>query len=265
MPKPGFANPSRFLRLSDRLLHPCAWGALAFIVAGIGWGFFLAPTDYQQHQSVRIMYVHVPSAWMAMFIYGFIALMSGLFLVQRHALADILARAAAPIGALFTFLALATGSLWGKPMWGAWWVWDARLTSVLVLFFLYLGHIALSNAFDDRARGAKAAAILALVGVVNIPIIKFSVEWWATLHQPASVLRLDGPTIHISMLVPLLLAAVGFMLYFAFVLLLRARSEMLDRKIHAARLRQTAEYMYEDEPVRPADQPPHAAPDGRST
>ena len=186
------------------------------------------------------MYLHVPSAWLAMFVYVFVALMSLLYLVWRHALADILARAASPVGAVFTAMALITGALWGRPMWGAWWVWDARLTSVLVLLFLYLGHIALANAFDDRERGAKAAAILALVGIVNIPIIKFSVDWWATLHQPASVLRLDGPTIHATMLVPLLLSALGFTLFFFFVLLLRARSEIIGRKIHARRLRQSA-------------------------
>ncbi len=237
----GFANPTRFHRLSGRLTRPFGWAAAAFLLVGFAWGFLVSPPDYQQHDTVRIMYLHVPSAWMAMFIYGFIALMSAAYLIWRHALADILARAASPVGATFTVLALVTGSLWGRPMWGAWWVWDARLTSVLVLLFLYLGHIALSNAFDDRQRGARAGAVLALVGIVNIPIIKFSVDWWATLHQPSSVLRLDGPSIHPSMLVPLLLSAFGFTLYFFFVLLLRARSEIIERKIHARRLRQSAE------------------------
>jgi heme exporter protein C len=240
MPSLGFANPTRFHRLSGQLTRPVGWAALSFMAVGFGWGFLLSPPDYQQHDTVRIMYLHVPSAWMAMFVYVFVALMSLLYLVWRHALADILARAASPVGAVFTVLALITGALWGRPMWGAWWVWDARLTSVLVLLFLYLGHIALANAFDDRERGAKAAAILALVGIVNIPVIKFSVDWWATLHQPASVLRLDGPTIHTTMLVPLLLSAFGFALFFFFVLLLRARSEIIGRKIHARRLRQSA-------------------------
>ena len=166
----------------------CAWASGSYL------GLFQAPPDYQQGESVRIMYVHVPSAWMALFVYTNIALASAVALIWRHPPGrGLAAKASSPLGAGFTFLALATGSLWGKPMWGTWWVWDARLTSVLVLFFLYLGHMALMNAFDDAARGRKAAAILALVGFVNVPIIKFSVDWWNTLHQPASVLRAGRP------------------------------------------------------------------------
>lgn len=228
-----YANPTRFLRLSRALLPWCAGITVLTLAPGLYLGLFQAPPDYQQGESVRIMYIHVPSAWMALFAYSVMAAASAVSLIWKHLLADLVARSAAPLGAGFTLIALVTGSLWGKPMWGTWWVWDARLTSVLILFFLYLGHIALSNAFDDVGRGAKAAAILALVGFVNVPIIKFSVEWWNTLHQPASVLRLDGPSIHPSMLWPLLLMAVAFNFYFFTLLLLRIRSEIAARKIHA--------------------------------
>jgi heme exporter protein C len=167
------------------------------------------------------------------------ALAGAVALIWRHPLADLAAKATAPIGACFTLLALVTGSLWGKPMWGTWWVWDARLTSVLILFFLYLGYIALNNAFDDPTRGARASAILALVGFVNIPIIKFSVDWWNTLHQPASVFRAGEPTIHPSMLAPLLLMGLAFTTYYVWVLLIRVRAEILANKLRAHRLRQT--------------------------
>jgi heme exporter protein C len=196
----------------------------------------VAPPDYQQGDTVRIMYVHVPAAWMALSVYLFVAVASAVGLVWRHPLAEVAARASAPIGAAFTFVCLATGSLWGRPMWGAWWVWDARLTSVLILFFLYLGYIALANAFDDPSRGGRAAAVLALVGVVNLPIIKFSVDWWNTLHQPASVLRLGGPSIDASMLIPLLVMASGFALLFGWLLLLRMRTALNERKARALRL-----------------------------
>jgi len=181
------------------------------------------------------MYIHVPSAWMALFIYTCIAAASASALIWRHPLGDLIARAASPIGAGFTFIALVSGSLWGKPMWGTWWVWDARLTSVLVLFFLYLGYIALVHAFDDPTRGARAGAILALVGVVNLPIIKFSVDWWNTLHQPASVMRLGGPTIDVTILVPLVVMAVAFTLFFVAVLLIRMRAAIIQRKEQAFR------------------------------
>jgi heme exporter protein C len=182
------------------------------------------------------MYVHVPAAWMAMMVYAVLALLAAAALVWRHPLAEVMAKAAAPIGAGFTLIALVTGSLWGAPTWGTWWQWDARLTSVLVLFFFYLGHIALSGAFDDAARGARAAAILALVGVINLPIIKFSVEWWSTLHQPASILRMGAPTIDPSMLTPLFLMAGAFLGYFLCLLILRTRQELIARRIRALRL-----------------------------
>jgi len=231
-----FANPARFMRLSERLLPWCA--ALAALTLAVGlWGaLFAAPPDYQQGEAVRIMFVHVPAAWMASLTYFLMAAASAVALIWRHPLADIAAQSAAPLGAGFTLLCLVTGSLWGEPMWGTWWVWDARLTSVLVLFFLYVGYIALVNAFDDPTRGARAGAVLALVGIVNLPIIKFSVDWWNTLHQPASVFRLGGPSIDSSMLWPLLTMAVGFMFYFAAVLMVRMRTAILNARLRAARL-----------------------------
>ena len=234
-----FANPARFLRLSERIEPWVAGLTLILLSGGLYLGLFASPKDYQQGETVRIMYVHVPAAWMALFCYTNLALASAFSLIWRHPLADIIGKSTAPIGACFTFLALVTGSLWGKPMWGTWWVWDARLTSVLILFFLYLGYIALYNAFDDVSRGARAAAVLGLVGAVNVPIIKFSVDWWNTLHQPASVVKLDGPAIHPSMLWPLLLMALAFTTYYVWVLLLRVRGELIGRRIRAIRLRQT--------------------------
>jgi heme exporter protein C len=226
-----FANPARFLRLAAALE---SWlvGALAILLAvGLYLALAASPPDYQQGETVRIMYVHVPSAWMAMFVYSCLAVASFVALVWKHPLADVAAKSMAPIGACFTALCLITGSLWGRPMWGTWWVWDARLTSVLILFFLYLGHIALTNAFDDPRRGERAAALLALVGAVNVPIIKFSVDWWNTLHQPASVTRLDGPALHPSMLWPLLIMALAFSVYFALVLIWRMRAELAERRV----------------------------------
>jgi heme exporter protein C len=235
-----FANPARFMRLSATLLPWFAAAGLAAIAAGLYLGLIVAPPDYQQGEAVRIMYIHVPAAWMALNVYLFVAAASAIALVWRHPLAEIAARSAAPIGAAFTFVCLASGSLWGRPMWGTWWVWDARLTSVLVLFFLYLGYIALVNGFDDAARGGRAGSILALIGVVNLPIIKFSVDWWNTLHQPASVLRFGKPTIALPMLLPLLVMALGFALLFAALLLVRMRTELNERKIRALRLNSIA-------------------------
>jgi len=228
-----YANPARFNRLAETLMPWLAWPAALLIAGGLYFALFASPPDYQQGETVRIMYVHVPAAWMAMFVYTSIAIASAVGLIWKHPLAHLSAQAAAPIGACFAFLCLLTGSLWGKPMWGAWWVWDARLTSMLVLFFLYLGFMALNAAFDDPARGEKSAAVLALVGFVNVPIIKFSVDWWNTLHQPASVLKMSGPAIHASMQVPLFMMAVGFTLYFFAVLLVRMRTLMLARRVRA--------------------------------
>jgi heme exporter protein C len=228
----GLANPTRFIALADRLVPWLAALAAVVLAAGLIMGF-RAPADYQQGITVRIMYIHVPFAWLAMLCYSVMAIAALGTLVWRHPLADVALKAAAPIGATFTALALVTGSIWGKPMWGTWWVWDARLTSVFILFLIYLGIIALTRALDDPARSARAAAIVTLVGAVNLPIIKFSVDWWNTLHQPASVLRLDGPTIHPSLLWPLLVSALGFTLLFFTLHLMAMRTEIFRRRVIA--------------------------------
>jgi heme exporter protein C len=227
-----YASPKNFYSLAGRLIP---WfGAVTAVLLGVGvyLGLFVSPPDYQQGDSVRIMYIHVPSAYMSMAIYMFMAGAGAIGLAWNVKLADAFAKACAPIGASFTALALATGSLWGKPMWGTWWAWDARITSELVLLFLYLGFMALQASIDDSKRAARAAAILALVGVVNIPIIHFSVEWWNTLHQPASIARAGGPKIAASMLWPLLLMIVAFKTYFFTVVLVRMRNEILERERH---------------------------------
>ena len=204
------------------------------LVAGVIFGLFLSPADYQQGDAVRIMYVHVPSAWMSLFIYSFIAALSFGYLVWKNPLCYLIAKAAAPIGAYFTVICLVTGSIWGYPMWGTWWVWDARLTSVLILFFIYLGYIALGEAFNTEEREAKSASVLALVGIINIPIIKYSVEWWNTLHQPASVFRFNGPTIDSSMLIPLLLMALAWMCIFAIILFFKIKTAIYLKKLERA-------------------------------
>lgn len=228
------ANPTRFIALADRII-PWLLG-LSVIVLAVGlWMSFAAPDDYQQGMTVKIMFIHVPFAWLSMMCYTVMSIAALGTLVWRHPLADVSARAAAPIGAAFTALALITGSLWGKPMWGTWWVWDARLTSVFVLFLIYLGIIALTRAVDDPSKSAKVVAILTLVGFINIPIIKFSVEWWNTLHQPASVLRMNGPSIHPSLLWPLLVMAVGFTLLFFALHMMAMRNEIWRRRVATAR------------------------------
>lgn len=231
-----YANPLRYQRIADAIFPWALAGALILTIIGLYYALLAAPPDYQQGEAYRIMFVHVPAAWMALAIYGIMAIASIVAIIWRHPLAEIAARAAAPIGAVFTAIALITGSVWGKPMWGTYWVWDARLTSVLILFFLYIGYIALHDAFDDPARGARAAAILCLVGSVNLPIIKFSVEWWNTLHQPASIMRADGPAIHPSMLTPLLVMWGAYLCFFTAVHILRTRAELTDRKIRNLRL-----------------------------
>ena len=231
-----FASPTFFMRYSAAILPWAVRLTAALIAIGLYLALFVAPPDYQQGESVLIMFVHVPSAWMALFVYTSMAVASAMALIWKHPLSDIAARASAPIGACFTFMALVTGSLWGKPMWGTWWVWDARLTSMLVLLFLYLGYMALADAFDDPARGAKAAAILALVGFVNVPIIKFSVDWWNTLHQPASVVKLGGPAIHLSMLAPLLIMVAGFTSFYVAVLIMRMRTEIVVAKLRSLQM-----------------------------
>src|ERR671919_1318817 len=228
-----YANPLRYQRIADGVL-PWAGGlAVVLGILGLYLALFVAPPDYQQGEAYRIMFVHVPAAWMALMVYAMMAAASLIALVWRHPLAEVGARAAAPIGAAFTAVALLTGSLWGKPMWGTFWVWDARLTSVLILFFLYLGYIALHDAFDELQRGARAASILCLVGSVNLPIIKFSVDWWNTLHQPSSVIRLGGPTIDPAILWPLLVMALAFTLLFVLLHLVSMRAEILRRRVQA--------------------------------
>ncbi len=226
------ANPTRFLALADRAIPIVAGMAAVVLAIGLSMSF-RAPEDFQQGITVRIMYIHVPFAWLAMLCYTLMALSALGTLVWRHPLADVALKAAAPIGAVFTGLALITGSIWGKPMWGTWWVWDARLTSVFVLFLMYLGIIALTRALDDPGRAARAAAVTTLVGFINIPIIKFSVDWWNTLHQPASVFRLGGPTIHPSLLWPLLVMALGFTVLFVALHLMAMRNEIWRRRLTA--------------------------------
>jgi heme exporter protein C len=240
MPLIDLANPSRFLALVERLLPWFAGAtALAFAV-GLAQALFVAPDDYQQGATVKIMFLHVPAAWLAMFGWTLMSVAALGTLVWRHPLADVAGKAAAPIGAAFTLLCLVTGSLWGRPMWGTYWVWDGRLTSVLVLFLMYLGVLALWRTVEEPSRAARAAAILTLVGAINLPIIKFSVDWWHTLHQPASVLRLGGPAIHPSILVPLLLMALAFFLLFATLHLAAMRNEVLRRRVRTLRLMQAA-------------------------
>ncbi|MEO8668007.1 MAG: heme ABC transporter permease, partial [Bauldia sp.] len=226
----------RFLTFSGRAL-PVLWALAAIgLVVGLYLSFFVAPPDYQQGETVRIMFIHVPSAWLAMFGYAVMAVAALGTLVWRHPLADVTQKSAAPIGAAFTFLALITGSLWGKPMWGTYWVWDARLTSMLILFLMYLGLIALWQAVDDRGKAARAAAILTLVGAINLPIIKFSVDWWNTLHQPASVFRMGGSTIDASMLWPLFVMAIAMTVLYVALLFMAMRNEILRRRVRTLEL-----------------------------
>jgi len=229
--KHTWARPSFFLKITNPLLPIALVLTGILLAAGLYIGLFTSPADYQQGDAMRIMYVHVPASWMALFVYAFLAVMSLFALVWRHPMAEILAVSCVPIGALFTVLSLVTGSLWEKPMWGTYWVWDARLTSVLVLLFLYGGYWALYKSYSYADQGVRAASILALVGVINLPIIKFSVEWWNTLHQPASLTKLSNPSIHTSMLIPLLLMAGAYFFYFMSILILRARTELNKRKL----------------------------------
>ncbi|MFT3674007.1 heme ABC transporter permease [Aestuariivirga sp.] len=231
------ANPNLFMRIARKVI-PWAWAlTILCLGAGLYLGLLDSPADYQQGETVRIMYVHVPAAWMALFVYVMMAVASAMALVFRHPLADAAAKAAAPMGAAFCFLSLATGSIWGKPMWGTWWVWDARLTSMFVLMLLYLGYLAVWKAFDDPHRAAGLARVVALVGVINIPIVKFSVDWWNTLHQPASVVKMGGPSIDSSMLWPLLLMALGYTFFFIALHLVAIGNEITARKIRTARLK----------------------------
>lgn len=238
VPFSALANPHRFMSFSDRMLPWMGWLTALLLVTGFIWGLFFAPPDYQMGESARIMFVHVPSAWLSMFAYAVLAGASLMSLIWRHNLADMAAKSAAPLGAAFTFLGLVTGALWGQPMWGTFWEWDARLTSMLVLFFIYLGYIALWETIEDQQKAARAAAILAIVGSINAVIVKFSVDWWNTLHQPASLSRLDAPAMHWSFWVPLLICALGYTMLFLTLLFVRMRTEVMRNRIRRLRMKQ---------------------------
>jgi heme exporter protein C len=233
------ANPSRFLRAAS-LAIPWLGGATVILFAFALYRAMLAPDDYQQGATVKIMFLHVPSAWLGMLCWGLMTVAALGTLVWRHPLADVTAKAAAPLGAAFTLLCLVTGSLWGRPEWGTYWVWDARLTSELMLFLLYLGVIALWRTVEDASRAARAVAILTLVGAIDLPIIKFSVDWWNTLHQGTSVFRLGGSTIDPAILIPLLLMVASFTLLFVTLLLAAMRNEILRRRVRTLRLLQAS-------------------------
>ncbi|QSA98607.1 heme ABC transporter permease [Methylococcus sp. EFPC2] len=228
------ASPKYFYDLAGKFIPWLGTLCLIAFLSGLYQGLFVAPPDYQQGESYRILFVHVPSAWMSMFVYTFMAVLSAINLIWNIKLADVMVRSSAALGASFTFLTLVTGSLWGKPMWGAWWVWDARLTSELILLFLYLGYIALVSAIEDPRSAARAGGVLILVGAVNIPIIHYSVEWWSTLHQGPTLTKIGKPSVHVSMLIPWLLMFAGFQLYYFTVVLIRARTEVLERERRSA-------------------------------
>jgi heme exporter protein C len=233
-----FARPDRFDAIRRVLLPVLAMVAVGAWAYGLYLALWASPADYQQGDAVRIMYVHVPSAWLGLGVYTSAAIAALIALVWRHRLAEIYMDAAMPLGAVFTLLCLVTGALWGQPIWGTWWVWDARLTAVLVLFIQYLGYGALRHAFDDQQRGLQAGAVLLLIGAINIPIIKFSVDWWNTLHQPASISRLGKPTLDSTMLKPLLVMALAFFATYGALVLIRMHSVMLQAKQQARLARQ---------------------------
>lgn len=236
-----FSSPKHFYDISGKIIPWFAVSAILLGVYGLYMGLFVAPTDYQQGESYRIIFIHVPAAWMSMFIYMVMAASAAIGLIWQIKLADMIAAASAPIGAWFTFLALVTGSLWGKPMWGTYWVWDARLTSELILLFLYFGYMALQSSIEDQRTADKASGLLAIVGVVNIPIIHYSVEWWNTLHQGATVAKFDKPSMHIDMLIPLLVMALAAKLFYAAIVLVRARNQVLYRERNRQWVRELVE------------------------
>ena len=224
------ANPNRFNKITEKIQPYILLIAITTLISGLYFGLFDSPKDYQQGDAVRIMYVHVPSAWLASFLYFSLAISCVFYLVWKHPLADLVSSSIAPIGTLFSALTLVTGSLWGKPMWGTWWVWDARLTSMLVLFFFYLGYILLSNAFERKIDGSKTASVLAIVGLINLPIVKFSVDWWHTLHQPATISKLSKPSIDPSMMTPLIIMTFAFIMIGIAIAILRIKTEIISRK-----------------------------------
>ena len=227
-----FIIPGQLNKLSIFLSPWFAIISFILLIIGLWLSFFNSPIDYQQGNAVRILYIHAPSAWLSMMIYSFIAINSFFGLIYGHVTAFCLARAAAPVGITFTSICLVTGSVWGKPMWGTWWVRDARLTSVLILFFFYIGYIIFSKSFSDFSKGEKFSSILSIIGIVNLPIIKFSVDYWNTLHQPASISKLSSPSIHIDMLIPLIVMFLSFLFLFLYILILRFQGELNLRKIN---------------------------------
>jgi len=235
------ANPNRFNRITEKIQPYILLIAITTLISGLYFGLFDSPKDYQQGDAVRIMYVHVPSAWLASFLYFSLAISCVFYLVWKHPLADLVSSSIAPIGALFSALTLVTGSLWGKPMWGTWWVWDARLTSMLVLFFFYLGYILLSNAFERKIDGSKTASVLAIVGLINLPIVKFSVDWWHTLHQPASIIKIGGPSIDDKMLLPLILMIFALSFFSLYLIILNVKTKLIEKKCEALLLKSNLE------------------------
>ena len=231
------ANPNRFNKITEKIQPYILLIAITTLISGLYFGLFDSPKDYQQGDAVRIMYVHVPSAWLASFLYFSLAISCVFYLVWKHPLADLVSSSIAPIGALFSALTLVTGSLWGKPMWGTWWVWDARLTSMLVLFFFYLGYILLSNAFERKIDGSKTASVLAIVGLINLPIVKFSVDWWHTLHQPASIIKIGGPSIDDKMLLPLILMIFALSFFSLYLIILNVKTKLIEKKCEALLLK----------------------------
>src|SRR6202007_2385194 len=248
------ANPTRVLSLTARLV-PWVTAATAILLLIGLYQSAMAPDDYQQGATVKIMYIHVPNAWLSSVVGGGMSVAALGTLVWRHPLADVAAKAAAPLGAAFTFLALVTGSLWGRPMWGTYWEWDARLTSVVILFLMYLGLISLGRAVEDPSRAARAAAVLTLVGAINLPIIKFSVDWWNTLHQPASVMRMGGPTLDRAFLIPLLVMALAFTMLFVTLHVAAMRNEILRRRVRSLQMMQARAASNDLSAASPASQP----------
>lgn len=233
-----YASPKNTYRMACTLTPWFAWISIILFIGGVYGALLYSPPDYQQGEAVRIIYVHVPAAWMSMFVYVIMAAAGALGLVWKVKMMDAIARSCAPLGASFTLLALITGSIWGKPMWGTWWVWDARLTSELILLFLYLGYMALQSAIDDRRTAARAGAVLALVGVVNIPIIHYSVIWWNTLHQGPTIAKMGEPSMNTRMLIPLLIMSIAYTTFFAAMLMVRLRSEVLDQERNTSWVRE---------------------------
>lgn len=225
-------NPSKFNKFADAIFKPLIFTSSIILIAGLIL-VYLSPLDYQQGLTVKIMYIHVPSAWLALLTYSIMTIYSIIGIAFKMPFGFIVNKAVAPIGAVFTLLCLISGSLWGKPMWGTWWVWDARLTSMLILFFFYLGFILLSNAFERKIDGSKTASVLAIIGLINLPIIKFSVDWWHTLHQPSSILRMDGPSIDKEMLFPLALMMVGFSLFSLYLIIINVKTMLMEKKCEA--------------------------------